>query len=1085
MKLKHILTGISFLFFGLMSQAQNGLENIYVERYYVTDATDSIYSSPSLPIGSVTYRIYADMLPGYKLQSVYGSPQHTLLMNTTTEFFNQDVYGSSIPAISAANTKKNTVMIDSWLTTGGACNGFMGIPKAEDNGVNNFVNTNVPALLQNNSSIAGIPLTVQDGMFSATVPSTATIGLDGIIDVFGDGSANGNQFLVTNGAWSCLTGATGPVPATNKVLIAQITTKGVFHFELNIQIGTPSLGTENYVSGNPTGTEITIPSLIQTLYPYPVPPLVTITSPAQNQTFTIGSSVPLAADASDPDGTVTQVEFFVDGVSAGIDASAPYTGTWQGLTEGIHVLTAKATDNNAMITTSAPVTFNIGNAPPVVAITSPQQGAVFIVTDPVTINATSSDPDGTVATLQIYVDGIAQGAPATGTSASLSASVIYTAQAGSHQITAKATDNFGKFTVSAPVTIQVNPNQLPSVSITSPANNSDFGIGVPVSISADASDADGSITQVEFFVDGNSIQTDGTAPFTAQYTGSVQATHILTARATDTYGGYTDSDPVTFNVVPLPYQCTLTLDLSRETISPDGIHIAGSFNNWNPSSTPMVAGPDHLYSVTLSLLEGTEYTYRFVNGNSNSGMEFVPAECGVAGGTGVYYRHLTMPSANTLMDTVCFSMCSRCPVDIPVTFRVDMSTQTVSPDGVHLAGTFNNWNPVSVPMAAGSNNQYEVTLMLTPGMFHQYRFVNGNTTAGFESVPDQCGSPSTPGGNARYMTIPVADTILPAFCFGSCVECGGSAQYIQVTFRVDMHHESISPDGVHIAGAFQGWQPGLTPMLTNGDSVYTFTQSFLSGSTQQYRFLNGITSADYEVVPASCAVNGNRTFTVPQTDTLLDAVCFASCSPCVPVEYRNVTFRVDMSMQIVSPNGVHLMGSFQGWNPATTAMLSSGNGVYTTTLQLPAGDPHQYRFVNGQDWTEAEEVPVECALSGNRFFQSLNDTLLPVTCFSKCGICDVGVQPEQAVSNSFRIYPNPFSSHTRIEFYLPVHGQVYFQLYNSLGQCIKEIPSAVFEEGFSSIDLDGSDFPAGVYYLKYSCRVESGEQSGILKVIRK
>jgi hypothetical protein len=68
---------------GFIAQAQNGLENVYVERYYVSDAIDAANSNDPLPAGSVTYRIYADMLPGYTVQTVYGVPAHPLSMTTS------------------------------------------------------------------------------------------------------------------------------------------------------------------------------------------------------------------------------------------------------------------------------------------------------------------------------------------------------------------------------------------------------------------------------------------------------------------------------------------------------------------------------------------------------------------------------------------------------------------------------------------------------------------------------------------------------------------------------------------------------------------------------------------------------------------------------------------------------------------------------------------------------------------------------------------------------------------------------------------------------------------------------------------
>jgi hypothetical protein len=246
--------------------AQNGIESIIVEKYYVSNASDATGSIGVLPAGSVTYRIFVDMLQGYKFQMAYGTAIHPLFINTTTSFFNNEDYGSTNPTFSKANAAKNTVMLDSWLSAGAACANNFGILKSEDNGVSNIVNTN--GLLQNNNSSAGIPLTSQDGIISVSGRSPGafgTLGIDAEIAVFDATSQAGNSFTVSNGSWYCLAGAMGPDTVSNKVLIAQITTNGVLSFELNIQIGTPSGGVQNYVANNPVmyngQMEISIPSL--------------------------------------------------------------------------------------------------------------------------------------------------------------------------------------------------------------------------------------------------------------------------------------------------------------------------------------------------------------------------------------------------------------------------------------------------------------------------------------------------------------------------------------------------------------------------------------------------------------------------------------------------------------------------------------------------------------------------------------------------------------------------------------------------------------------------------------------------------
>ncbi|MFM7079537.1 MAG: Ig-like domain-containing protein, partial [Bacteroidota bacterium] len=55
---------------------------------------------------------------------------------------------------------------------------------------------------------------------------------------------------------------------------------------------------------------------------------------------------------------------------------------------------------------------------------------------------------------------------------------------------------------------------LPTVSLTSPTNGASFFVGNSVTISANAADADGSVSQVEFLVDGAVVNTDNTAPYT-------------------------------------------------------------------------------------------------------------------------------------------------------------------------------------------------------------------------------------------------------------------------------------------------------------------------------------------------------------------------------------------------------------------------------------------------------------------------------------------------------------------------------------------------------------------------------------------
>lgn len=260
MKKLLLLTTFSALMIGVSAQ---GLEDIIVETYYVSDANDATDTNGgSLAEGSVTYRIFVDMTPGYELQAIYGNSNHEMFLATTTEFFNNADRGEQTgDVINDIRLDENTVALDSWLTLGAASDEHIGVPKALDTdgsivgGANNDGGSAGIAggLLANADAAAGIPLTTADGLILGAIPSgVVAVGLD--LTMFGDAN-DGPVFSSNGGAWSVLEGVQGPT-ADNIVLIAQITTTGEFSFELNIQLGTPDGSVIQYVAKNAIDDEV-------------------------------------------------------------------------------------------------------------------------------------------------------------------------------------------------------------------------------------------------------------------------------------------------------------------------------------------------------------------------------------------------------------------------------------------------------------------------------------------------------------------------------------------------------------------------------------------------------------------------------------------------------------------------------------------------------------------------------------------------------------------------------------------------------------------------------------------------------------
>ncbi len=113
-----------------------------------------------------------------------------------------------------------------------------------------------------------------------------------------------------------------------------------------------------------------------------LPPSVNITNPASGAIFSALSKLTIGASAMDEDGTITRVEFFIDGTSVAVLQSPPFIATVDSLSPGNHVLTAVARDNSGANTTSASVNITFQEAPMKFALTlgiqPPNAGAVSI-----------------------------------------------------------------------------------------------------------------------------------------------------------------------------------------------------------------------------------------------------------------------------------------------------------------------------------------------------------------------------------------------------------------------------------------------------------------------------------------------------------------------------------------------------------------------------------------------------------------------------------------------------------------------------------------------------------------------------------
>jgi hypothetical protein len=187
-----------------------------------------------------------------------------------------------------------------------------------------------------------------------------------------------------------------------------------------------------------------------------------------------------------------------------------------------------------------------GSAAPTVTLTQPASGSTFSPPATVSLAATASDVDGTVAKVEFF-----NGATKLGEDATAPFTFTWSGVGtGTYSLTARATDDRDQSATSAPSTITVGGNAPPTAGITSPADGTTYPWKPTITISATATDPDGRVTQVEFRDGSTVLGVKTTAPYSYLWRNVSPGSHVLTVRATDNADAVTTSAQVHITVRP-------------------------------------------------------------------------------------------------------------------------------------------------------------------------------------------------------------------------------------------------------------------------------------------------------------------------------------------------------------------------------------------------------------------------------------------------------------------------------------------------------------------------------------------------------
>lgn len=130
-------------------------------------------------------------------------------------------------------------------------------------------------------------------------------------------------------------------------------------FNFTWQTSTPQIASlVAKATDNQNKTTTSKPVTVLVAAPGNTAPQISITSPTASTPYREPAKVVINTNVSD-DGLIYKVEFFNGSTLLGTVTQSPYSYTWENVEPGTYTITAKATDNGNLSSTSAPVTITV------------------------------------------------------------------------------------------------------------------------------------------------------------------------------------------------------------------------------------------------------------------------------------------------------------------------------------------------------------------------------------------------------------------------------------------------------------------------------------------------------------------------------------------------------------------------------------------------------------------------------------------------------------------------------------------------------------------------------------------------------
>ena len=339
------------------------------------------------------------------------------------------------------------------------------------------------------------------------------------------------------------------------------------------------------------------------------PPVVTISSPSHGAEYSENNSITITASASDTDGTISSLSFYNNDTLISTDTQAPYTALLENATVGDHTIGVVATDNDGLTATSfitvtvtrdttgtfvKGINFN-GDAVTIngnswlsegeaeasgFSIINESRTASSSLTASPAVDTDTNDMlnkgvwafdelemEQALANgeYQIYI-WIMENYQDNHRTINVNLEGVQVAN-GIGSLSLASWERYGPYTVTVSdgtlnmgFSADTDPHIMgmeifqavtapvaPLVTIDSPLDGAEYNENDSISITASASDVDGTITSLSFYNNGTLISTDTEAPYTAVLENAAAGAYTISAVAVDN-DGLTSTSSITVSV---------------------------------------------------------------------------------------------------------------------------------------------------------------------------------------------------------------------------------------------------------------------------------------------------------------------------------------------------------------------------------------------------------------------------------------------------------------------------------------------------------------------------------------------------------